>query len=296
MAEFFLFLPQMRLDLETLVARGRAAEAAGFAGVALMDHLAPPHAESQPMHDAMISATWLLAHTERLKVGHLVLCDAFRHPAVLAAQTVSLDHASGGRFELGIGWGSVPSEFERFGVMDPAAPGRVARLGETLEVLEALWTGEAISYRGVFHRLEGAQQQPTPLSPIPILIGGVGRKTLALVEKHAHWWNCPTHCLGGFDEARRHVGKARISIQELVTFVHSETEREATVTTAMRRFASTSDAPCVGNAEELSQHFAARRASGVERFYVWFTDFATPETLAAFGRTVIGTQGEDPGA
>jgi len=296
MAEFFLFLPQMRLDLETLVARGRAAEAAGFTGLALMDHLAPPHAESQPMHDAMISAAWLLAHTERLKVGHLVLCDAFRHPAVLAAQAVSLDHASAGRFELGIGWGSVPSEFERFGVMDPAARGRVARLGETLEVLEALWTGEVVSYRGDFHHLEAAQQHPTPLSPIPILIGGVGRKTLALVAKHAHWWNCPTHRLSRFDEARQHVGKARISVQEQVTFIHSETEREETVNTAMRRFAATSEEACVGNAEELAQHFAARRKSGVERFYLWFTDFAKPETLAAFGKAVIETQGQDRGA
>ena len=59
------------------------------------------------MFDAMITNAWLAAQTQHLRVGSLVLCDSFRHPAVLAREAVSIDHASGGRFELGIGWGSV---------------------------------------------------------------------------------------------------------------------------------------------------------------------------------------------
>src|SRR5262245_26226912 len=97
----------MRLSMAELVERARAAEAAGFDGVAGMDHLAPPLAEDKPMYEAMTTATWLAAHTERLTVSSLVLCDGFRHPSVLAREAVTLDHASGGRFELGIGWGSV---------------------------------------------------------------------------------------------------------------------------------------------------------------------------------------------
>src|SRR3954454_9840017 len=105
--EFFLFLPPMRMTMDDLVARAAAAEAAGFAGMALMDHLSPPLAAGQPMYEALTTATWLAARTERLVLGHLVLCDGFRHPAVLARQAVTIDHASNGRFELGIGWGSV---------------------------------------------------------------------------------------------------------------------------------------------------------------------------------------------
>ena len=243
------------------------------------------------MHDAIVTASWLLAHTERLKVGHLVLCDAFRHPAVLARQAVTLDRASGGRFELGIGWGSVPSELEQFGVMTTDAKSRVARLGETLELIRALWTGEPVTYRGEFHKVEGGQQRPTPGSRIPIVIGGVGPKTLALVAKHADWWNCPTHRLHRFDEMRDRVGSARISIQEQVCFIASEDERSDITATAMRRFATPTDKPVVGNAEELTGHFEARIAKGIERFYIWFTDFAPPATLAAFGRNVIGALG-----
>ena len=78
--EFWLFLPQMRLTMDQLVERARAAEAAGFAGVAGMDHLTPPLAESQPMFEAMVTNTWLASQTESLRVGSLVLCDSFRHP------------------------------------------------------------------------------------------------------------------------------------------------------------------------------------------------------------------------
>src|SRR5687767_15322423 len=101
--QFHLFLPQMRLGLDAIVDRARAAEAAGFVGITGMDHLAPPMAEDQPMYEAIVTTTWLAAHTERINVGSLVLCDAFRLPAVLAKQAVSIDHASGGRFELGLG-------------------------------------------------------------------------------------------------------------------------------------------------------------------------------------------------
>src|SRR5215475_7743826 len=126
--EFNLFLPQMRLSFDDLVARARAAEAAGFVGITGMDHLVPPLADDQPMYEAMVATTWLAAHTERLRVGSLVLCDAFRHPAVLARQAVSIDHASGGRFDLGIGWGSVPDEFATFGIGSTKPRERVDRL------------------------------------------------------------------------------------------------------------------------------------------------------------------------
>ena len=141
-----------------------------------------------------------------LRVGHLVLCDAFRHPAVLARQAVSIDHATGGRFELGIGWGSVPAELETYGVADTAAPPRVKRLGETLEVVKALWTGERVNFDGEFHQIDAGMQNPTPLDTIPIVIGGAGPRTMALVAQHADIWNCPIYALDRFDELRDAAG------------------------------------------------------------------------------------------
>ena len=283
--EFQLFLPQMRMTLPTMVERVQVAVDHGFTGVALMDHLAPPMAEAQPMWDAMVAATWLGANTTGT-VGHLVLCDSFRHPAVLARQAVSLDHATGGRFELGIGWGSVPDEFSTFGVGDTAAKARVDRLTETLEVIQALWTGEAVSYEGQHHSLVDAQQSPAPEHKIPIVIGGAGPRTLGLVARFADWWNLPINKLDQFEALREKTGNARPSLQERVTFVPEGADRQALVETALRRFAGHGHA--VGSANELIEHYAARAESGIERTYVWMSDFARPETLEEFGETVIG--------
>ena len=286
--EFRLFLPQMRMMPDVLVGRARAAEAAGFAGIALMDHLAPPMAEDQPMYEAMVTATWLAAHTERLGVGHLVLCDALRHPAVLAQQATSIDHASGGRFELGIGWGSVPTELDTFGVGDPGGPARVRRLAEGLEIMTALWRGETVDLDGEFFRVAGAHQRPAPLAGrVPLLIGGAGRRTLELVARFADWWNLPVHMLGRLDELRPAAGEARVSIQQMVAFVPSEDERARVTELARRRFAAYGSGLVVGDAGELADHFGRLHDRGVERFYVWFTDFAAPDTLAAFGTDVI---------
>lgn len=285
--EFRLFLPQMRMSVDALVAKAHAAEAAGFTGIALMDHLAPPMAETQPMYEAMITATWLAAHTERLGVGHLVLCDALRHPAVLAREAVSIDHASGGRFELGIGWGSVPAELATFGVGDPAPASRVRRLAESLAVITALWSGEAVDFDGEFHHVRGGCQQPMPLGKIPLVIGGAGPRTLELVANYADWWNLPMQQIDRLDELRPAAGAARVSIQQMVAFVASERDRQAVTELTERRFGNFESGRVLGDAIELVDHFAGLHERGVERFYVWFTDFATTETLAAFGAGVI---------
>src|SRR5256885_15552709 len=166
--EFFLFLPQMRMTMGEMADRAQRAEAAGFDGIALMDHLAPPLAEDKPMYEAMSSAMWLAARTSTLRISHLVLCDALRAPAVLAREAVAIDHASGGRFELGIGAGSVVAEFASFGIPNPGRAARLRRLTETLDVLTLLWTGESGDYDGGFPPPPGAPQVPAPLSRLPI--------------------------------------------------------------------------------------------------------------------------------
>jgi alkanesulfonate monooxygenase SsuD/methylene tetrahydromethanopterin reductase-like flavin-dependent oxidoreductase (luciferase family) len=286
--EFHLFLPQMRLAPDALKARALAAEASGFDGLALMDHLAPPGALEQPMYEAFTTATWLAAATDRLRLGHLVLCDPFRHPAVLARQAVTLDHLSGGRFELGIGSGSTPAELATFGF--PAAPAaqRLERLHETLELLTRFWTGEAVDYTGSFFSVGGARQRPVPLGRIPVVVGGTGAATMELVARYADWWNVPMHQLDRLDSARPGAGAARVSVQLLVTLVTDESRRDEVVELAARRFGRMGEGGhMIGSGAELVPRVEALRADGVERIYAWFTDFALPETLSVFGREVI---------
>jgi len=286
--EFHLYLPQMRMEIEEIALRAADAERVGFDGIALMDHLAPPGAADAPMYEAMTTVAWLAARTERLTVGHLVLCDAFRHPALLAKQAVTVDHASGGRFELGLGWGSVPDEIEAFGVADTAPALRVARMAETLQVLRGLWSGEPVSFEGSHHHLHGVAQRPVPGRPIPIVIGGTGPRTLELVAAHADWWNLPLHTLDRLDALRPRAGDARVSIQQMVTLVPSEALREQVVSTAQRRFGwmAGESGMAVGTPAELGAHFRSLADRGVERVYAWFTDFARTPTLEAFGEVI----------
>jgi alkanesulfonate monooxygenase SsuD/methylene tetrahydromethanopterin reductase-like flavin-dependent oxidoreductase (luciferase family) len=288
--EFHLFLPQMRLSPTELVERAQAAERAGFSGIALMDHLSPPLADSQPMYEAITTATWLAAHTTTLTIGHLVLCDGFREPAVLARQAVSIDHFSGGRSELGIGSGSVPDELGTFGIDEGTPASRIRRLGETLEVMSQLWTGNAVDYDGEFHHLTKARQLPEPTRSIPVVIGGTGPRTMELVARYADWWNIPGHQSDRLESMRERAGRARISMQQVVTMVTDEASRAETVELANRRFGWMSSR-AVGSGAQLADHFARLEERGVERAYAWFTDFAVPDTLEGFGAEVISALG-----
>ncbi|OMC02671.1 NADP oxidoreductase [Mycobacterium sp. NS-7484] len=275
MSEWFLFLPQVRLDVGDIVERAKVAEASGFDGIAFIDHLEAPGATHQSIWEAMTVATWVAARTERLRIGHLVLCDAFRHPAVLAKQAVTLSEASGGRFELGLGSGSWPREFERFGIETGDAAARVRRLGETLQLLGQYWgDGE----RG---------QVPRPGHPIPLVLGGTGRRMMELVRTHADWWNIPSHQLDRLPALLPTVGSARVSLQQMVGFVGRGADRAAVTDRSTRLFGHLGDGLVCGDAAVLTEHFAGLAAQGVERFYVWFADFAAPQTISEFAETVI---------
>jgi alkanesulfonate monooxygenase SsuD/methylene tetrahydromethanopterin reductase-like flavin-dependent oxidoreductase (luciferase family) len=275
----------MRLSPQQLTERALTAEAAGFDGIAGMDHLAPPLAEGKPMFSATVTSTWLAAHTSRLTIGSLVLCDIFRHPAVLAQETVSLDHMSGGRYELGLGSGSVAAEIGSFDVGPTDGRVRTRRLRETLEILRALWTGTRVDYNGEFFRLRDVLQSPVPLGTIPIVIGGAGPLTMELVAEHADWWNVHVGILDRLDEMRPRAGKARVSVQQMVAYVPSDDRRAEIAEAATTRFGR--KGVVVGDSGQLVDYFGALSDRGVERVYVWFCDFARPATLAAFGEKVI---------
>lgn len=278
MAEWFLFLPQLRLPVTEIVRRARHAEASGFDGIAFIDHLEAPGLPDENIWEAMGIAGWVAAKTERLRIGHLVLCDAFRHPAVLAKQAVTLSAASDGRFELGLGTGSWPAEFARFAVgqHDPVA--RVEQLERHLDLIMQYWG-----------RGEGPQcsQAPRPEHAIPLILGGTGRTMMELVRKYADWWNLPANHIDRLSALAPAAGSARRSVQQMVGFVGKGADPQAVGELANRRFGYLGSGLVCGDADQLIQHFAGLASHGVERFYVWFADFAEPHSLHEFGESVI---------
>jgi alkanesulfonate monooxygenase SsuD/methylene tetrahydromethanopterin reductase-like flavin-dependent oxidoreductase (luciferase family) len=228
----------------------------------------------------MSVATWVAAKTERLRIGHLVLCDAFRHPAVLAKQAVTLSEASDGRFDLGLGSGSWPAEFTRFdvGQQDPVA--RVKQLESHLDVIGQYWGRGDNATRS---------QSPLPTHPIPLILGGTGRRMMELVRRYADWWNIPANHIDRLAELAPAAGPARVSIQQMIGFVRKDSDPAKVRGVSARRFGNLGSGLVCGDADELSGHFSNLSGQGVERFYVWFADFAAPESLHEFGETVIKT-------
>ena len=281
------FLPQIRMSFAEIEEKVSAAESLGYDSVWLMDHLAAPGMPQSDCLEAWTLASALAVRTERIRLGHLVLCNEFRHPALLAKMAASLDQISGGRFELGLGWGSVPDELVAFGFGNAPARVRAGRLKETLEVLKRLFTGEEVCYEGDYFSLDGAVANPRPLQdPLPIHLGGAGPKlTLPLVRRYATWWNCPSYGIDKLAELRPLVGGARVSAQHPIGLVRSESERASVEQLTKRRFGSWGGL-IVGNAEEVAAALSREVALGVEMFVLQFHDFGDPASLEAFARDV----------
>jgi alkanesulfonate monooxygenase SsuD/methylene tetrahydromethanopterin reductase-like flavin-dependent oxidoreductase (luciferase family) len=277
--EWFLYMSQYRLPVPDFVVRAQAAESGGFDGVAFFDHLETPGMPSAPVWEAMGIATWVAAKTERIKVGHLVLCDSLRHPAVLAKQATTLSEASGGRFELGLGSGSMPKELAKFGLLNGDAAHRTAQLDSDLSLLKEYW-----GLGGATDRT----QAPEPAHPIPIVIGGTAPRTLDVVRRHADWWNLPAPLIERLPEFLPAIGSARVSVQQMVGFARRGSDPDEVSAASRRRWGHLGPGLVSGNAEQLIRYFTGLADQGAQRFYVWFADSAPPDAVEEFGESVIG--------
>jgi alkanesulfonate monooxygenase SsuD/methylene tetrahydromethanopterin reductase-like flavin-dependent oxidoreductase (luciferase family) len=284
---FGAFLPQLRMGFDRILERVLAAEAAGFDSVWLMDHLAAPAAVDQDTFEGWTLAAALATRTTTIRVGHLVTCDPFRHPALLAKMAATVDVVSGGRLELGLGWGSLTEELHRFGIGEGSAAVRAARLRESIEIVRLMFSGEFFDFAGDHFRLEQAIGRPRPVQDhVPIHLGGAGPKlTMPLVRDHADWWNCPSYAVDRLGELRPLAGDTRVSVQHPIGLVTAASDRQRVEDEARRRFGSWGGL-VVGSPSELVDTLGAEADLGVEGFVFQFSDFGTPETLHHFMRTV----------
>ncbi len=255
----------------------RALEDAGFDSVWVSDHIVlPGRIESHypfaadgratwpsdtPYLDALIALALAAAVTRRVELGIAVLVLPLRQPVVAAKQLASIDAASGGRLQLGVGAGWLREEFAALNV--PFAT-RGARLEEWIELLRACWTGAPPAHDGAAYRLPAdVLCLPTPVRRVPILVGGHSPKALGRAGTIGDGW-LGQQPLGGLDTAE--IAAARGTVAAAATLAGRDPEELRVVLRIVES---------AGRSAELASRLPELEAAGVDEVIVdvdWTND------------------------
>jgi alkanesulfonate monooxygenase SsuD/methylene tetrahydromethanopterin reductase-like flavin-dependent oxidoreductase (luciferase family) len=288
--EVGIYLPQVGFSYAEIRERAQWVEEFGFHSLWLFDHLYFDGMEL-PTLEGWTLATALLAQTQTLRVGHLVLCANFRHPVLLAKMASTLDAVSPGRLLLGLGSGSVEEEHRRAGFPWGSFTQRTDRLASTLATVTAMFDGS--------HRVPNLAR---PAQRPPIVVGGGGTRTLDLVARYADWWNCPTYSLAELDtkiallrDACARIGRdpatIRLSTESVLALAPTEREVPAATALAERRFGADAwglhATEHIGTPDTVVRRLGAAVAKGVSFFVFFLHDRGTRETLRLLAEEVV---------
>ncbi|WP_067469767.1 TIGR03621 family F420-dependent LLM class oxidoreductase [Actinomadura macra] len=270
-------------SVDELVTTARRAEHLGYATLTLRDHYV-----TEPFGDQLaplIALTAAAGATSTLRLGTMVLSNDFRHPVMLAKEAATLDHVSGGRFELGLGAGWLREEYELAGMSFDAPGTRVGRLEESLRVLGSLLAGVKTTFAGEHYRIDGLTVFPRPGRRLPLLVGAGSRRMLGIGGRLADTVGILPRALpeGTISEEiserlpdtiARKVGWVReaaagrdVELSMLVSPVFGPDPRAAAARTAVLRGWGTSSAELVldmpsqfvGPPEHMAEQMTARR-------------------------------------
>jgi alkanesulfonate monooxygenase SsuD/methylene tetrahydromethanopterin reductase-like flavin-dependent oxidoreductase (luciferase family) len=188
-------------DPNAVVKLAIEAEAAGWDGFFLWDHIKLFADWTPPVIDPWVTLAAVAQATDRMKLGPMVTPVSRRRPHKLARETVTLDHLSGGRLILGVGLGA-PSDVD-FGNFGDEADDRTRAdmLDEGLDVITGLWRGEPFSHHGTHYRVEETTFLPPPVQQprIPIWVAGFWPNRRPF-RRAARWDGLFPITVGGQDE------------------------------------------------------------------------------------------------
>jgi F420-dependent oxidoreductase-like protein len=205
------------------------ADELGLDSAFTFDHFMPIDGRPGPCLEGWTSLAALAAKTERIRVGVLVTGNGYRHPALLAKMSATVDQVSNGRLILGMGAGWFEAEFTAYGFQFYTAGGRAHRLVEAVDVVKALWTQDKATYDGKYYQLKDAPFDPRPVQrPHPLLlIGGMGPKVLQpLAARQADIWHFfvksgdpeeTKRVVADFDALCRQAGRDPAAVEKAVS-------------------------------------------------------------------------------
>lgn len=308
--QFGIQTGQQHRSFKEILNLWQLAERTGFSYGWLYDHLVPVGGDL----DGEVYESWsllatLLAKTERIHGGILVSCVMFRHPAILAKTASTIDVASGGRLEFGIGACWNEWEADLYGVQFPKMSERVDRLDEAIDVVRTMWDPTKENYEGKFYNVSAAHVSPLPhQKPHPrIWVGGWGKKKMpSIIARQADGWNA---IFLSFDEYRERLEAMRRACEEIgrdpSTLALSFGQRvcvDADEKRAERRAADQFERNGVPFDDQLRQKFifgtplqvaekiAAFRDLGVDQFILWHEppfDAEAEDQIRQFSESVM---------
>jgi alkanesulfonate monooxygenase SsuD/methylene tetrahydromethanopterin reductase-like flavin-dependent oxidoreductase (luciferase family) len=255
----------------------------GFTTIWLEDHL--QWGETGGL-ECLTTLSYLAGAYPQYRFGSLVLGQSYRNPALLAKMAANLQLASRGRFILGLGAGWKEDEYRSYGYPFPSVKTRLEELEEAATIIKAMWNEHPATFEGKHYQIRAAYCEPRPDPPIPLLIGGGGEtKTLAIVARHADWWNfnsCPVEVYARkaaiLKEHCARIGRdpAKIKLTYLSTASVSEKPAEV-VRSPEKHFIAGNNAEVIREIEQL-------REIGVSHCMFRFLDTAS---LERFVQTVV---------
>ncbi len=173
-----------------------AADEAGFAGLALMDHLIQiPQVDRawEPIAEPWVALGLVAGLDTGLRLGTLVTPVTFRPPGITAKAAATLDALTGGRAFVGVGAGWWDREHAAYGLPFPQARERLDALEAAIETMRAIWAPGTKAYAGERVALPETTSYPRPTGRIPVIVGGNGeRRTLAIAARLGDGCNLPS--------------------------------------------------------------------------------------------------------
>jgi alkanesulfonate monooxygenase SsuD/methylene tetrahydromethanopterin reductase-like flavin-dependent oxidoreductase (luciferase family) len=298
-------VPQIGFTYQDVLHRALRCEELGIRTLWLYDHLYGPGAPDVSSLEAWTLATAVLSRTERLRVGHMVLCNQFRHPAVLAKMATTLDQVSTGRLELGIGSGSIEDEHHRTGLEWGTFAERSERLAEALEILSQAFAARVINFAGKHYTVQNMPIIPGPvqLPRPPIIVGGAGEKhTMPLVARYADVWNIPTYALGELEhkvsvlrsiceEIGRDPDTIVLSVEAVMALAPDDASLPKVRETTERRFGvlglGLNEGGLIGTPQVIVDRLRELQALGFQQVVLLTHDRASDQTLELLASQVI---------
>jgi len=191
---FGLDVAQQRMPWSEVAGRARFADDLGFDGIWGFDHLQPMYGEGpgECFEGVTTLAAWS-GITERARLGLLITGMTYRHPAMYAAEAITIDHASGGRLELAYGAAWFDKEHTELGIPFPALKERVDGFEEAVQILRGLLTTDGFTFEGQHFQVRHATLLPRPVQQPhpPIWIGAHGeQRMMPIAARYADVWHC----------------------------------------------------------------------------------------------------------